>query len=118
MADRVNPHRFHAMALFDDQLFTSMDGGKTFQARPWPCPTAPSAPRQRQPQRLRPGDDRAGKTASTATPGREGDLWVAAFHGLYRAADGKAFKRLPGVTEIHAFRLRLAAPGQRKRPFI
>ena len=29
IADRVNPKRFHAMALFDDQLFTSDDSGLT-----------------------------------------------------------------------------------------
>lgn len=115
VADRVNPHRFHAMALFDDQLFTSMDGGKTFQARPLALPDGTVArPGSGSHNASGRGDDRGGQDRLYATPGREGDLWVAAFHGLYRAADGKAFKRLPGVTEIHAFGFGRAAPGRKE----
>jgi len=46
-----------------------------------------------------------------ATPGREGDLWLAAHHGLYHAAPGQGFRRMPGVTRVHAFGFGRAAPG-------
>ncbi|MCF8206720.1 MAG: hypothetical protein K9J82_16685, partial [Methylotenera sp.] len=59
------------------------------------------------------GDDRGGQDRLYATPGRPGELWVAAFHGLYRrtATAGAAFQRLPAVSEIHAFGFGRAAPG-------
>ncbi|MEO6277762.1 hypothetical protein [Roseateles sp.] len=112
IADRVNPKRFHAMALFDDKLFASDDGGLSFSAKPLALPDGPvtrvAAGRNNRSNR---GDDRGGQDRLYATPGREGDLWVAAFHGLYRAGSGQAFKRLPGVSEIHAFGFGRAAPG-------
>jgi hypothetical protein len=58
------------------------------------------------------GDERGGQDRLYATPGREGELYLAAFHGLYRAADGAPFVRLPGVGEIHAFGFGRAAPGR------
>lgn len=112
IADRVNPRRFHAMALFDDKRYASDDGGRTFNARPLALPDGPvtraAAASNNHSDR---GDDRGGQDRLYAAPGREGDLWLAAFHGLYRAADGQAFKRLPGVSEIHAFGFGRAAPG-------
>lgn len=112
VADRVDPRRFHAMALFDDQLFSSSDGGLTFSARPLALPDGPvvraAAGSHNHSNR---GDDRGGQDRLYATPGREGELWLAAFHGLYRSGDGGAFKRLPGVSEIHAFGFGRAAPG-------
>lgn len=118
VADRVNPQRFHAMGLFDDQLFASTDGGQSFQARALSLPDG-KVERQGAGSHNASGrgDDRGGQDKLYATPGREGDLWVAAFHGLYRAADGKAFKRLPLVTEIHAFGFGRAAPS-RKEPAV
>ncbi len=115
IADRVNPQRFHAMALFDDQLFTSNDRGLTFTSRPLALPDGPvvraAAGGHNRSDR---GDDRGGQDRLYATPGREGDLWVAAFHGLYRAGDGKAFKQQPGVDEIHAFGFGRAAQGAKE----
>lgn len=112
IADRVNPKRFHAMALFDDKLYASDDGGATFSARPLALPDGPvmrtAAGSHNQSNR---GDDRGGQDRLYATPGREGELWVAAFHGLYRAGSGQHFKRLPGVSQIHAFGFGRAAPG-------
>ncbi|MFG6432814.1 WD40/YVTN/BNR-like repeat-containing protein [Roseateles sp. LYH14W] len=115
IADRVNPKRFHAMALFDDKLYASSDAGLTFSARPITLPDGPV-------KRVAPGshnhsnrgDDRGGQDRLYATPGRTGDLWLAAFHGLYRAGDGQAFKRQPAVTEIHAFGFGRAAPGAKE----
>lgn len=115
IADRVNPKRFHAMALFDDKLYASSDAGLSFTARPLALPDGPvtrvAAGSNNHSKR---GDDRGGQDRLYATPGRMGDLWLAAFHGLYRAGDGRAFKRQPAVTEIHAFGFGRAAPGAKE----
>jgi photosystem II stability/assembly factor-like uncharacterized protein len=112
VADRVNPRRFHAMALFDDKLYASDDSGLSFTARPLALPDGTVAPpRAGSHNRSARGDDRGGQDRLYATPGREGDLWLAAYHGLYRAGDGRPFERLAGVTEIHAFGFGRAAPG-------
>ena len=112
VADRVNPRRLHAMALFDDEIYSSSDAGLTFTAQPLALPDGPvtraAAGSNNHSNR---GDDRGGQDRLYAAPGREADLWLAAFHGLYRAADGRAFRRMPGVTEIHAFGFGRAAPG-------
>lgn len=111
VADRVNPRRFHAMALFDDQLFASDDSGHSFSARPLALPDGQArraaAGSNNHSSR---GDDRGGQDRLYATPGREGDLWLAAFHGLYRNK-GQGFSRLPAVSQIHAFGFGRAAPG-------
>jgi hypothetical protein len=107
IADRVDPKTFYAMALFDGRLFVSHDRAATFTAQPLALPDG-------LPERggFR-GDDRGGQDRLYATPGRKGDLWLAAFHGLYHSTDsGGAFARLPGVTEIHAFGFGKAAPGK------
>lgn len=113
VADRVNPRRFHAMDLFGGRLFASVDGGASFTARPLALPDGkvarPAAGVHNQGRR---GDDRGGQDRLYATPGREGELVLAAFHGLYRAADGAPFVRLPAVSEIHAFGFGRAAPGR------
>jgi hypothetical protein len=58
------------------------------------------------------GDNRGGQDRLYATPGKEGDLWLAAFNGLYHSADtGRTFTRLDGVQEIHGFGFGKAAPG-------
>lgn len=114
IADRVNPRRFHAMALFDDKLYASDDAGLSFSAKPLALPDGPviraAAGSNNHSNR---GDDRGGQDRLYATPGREGDLWVAAFPGLYlkRAGSGQAFQRLPAVSQIHAFGFGRAAPG-------
>ncbi|MCY4745091.1 xyloglucanase [Pelomonas sp. UHG3] len=114
VADPVNPARFHAMALFDGQLFASTDAGLSFSARPLTLPDGPvtrsAAGSHNHSSR---GDDRGGQDRLYAAPGREGELWLAAFHGLYRqrAGDSQRFERLPGVSEIHAFGFGRAAPG-------
>jgi photosystem II stability/assembly factor-like uncharacterized protein len=98
IADRVNPRKFYALALFDGKLFVSTDGAATFSEQPLALPGGlPKAGGDR-------GDDRGGQDQIYATPGREGDLWLAAFDGLYHSADsGKTFEKLTGVQEIHAF---------------
>ena len=114
VADRVNPQRFHAMALFDDRRFTSTDAGRSFTARPLALPDGPvtraAAGSHNHSTR---GDDRGGQDRLYAAPGREDELWLPAFHGLYRKRGGEAeaFRRLPAVSEIHAFGFGRAAPG-------
>jgi len=106
IADRVNPLKFYGIALFDGKLFTSVDGGAAFTERPLALPDGLP---QRGGNR---GDDRGGQDRIYATPTREGDLWLAAFNGLYHSADGGAtFVRLGGVQQIHAFGFGKAAPG-------
>ncbi len=112
VADRVNPRRFHAMALFDDRLFGSDDAGLTFSARPLALPDGPATrPAAGVHNHSNRGDDRGGQDRLYAAPGREGGLWLAAFHGLYRGGDGQAMQRLPAVSQIHAFGFGRAAPG-------
>ena len=112
VADRVNARRFHAMSLFDGKLFASDDGAANFVERPLDLPDGPvlrgQAGGNNHTDR---GDDRGGQDRLYATPGKEGDLWLAAYHGLYHAVDGKRFARLPGVEQMHAFGFGKAAPG-------
>jgi photosystem II stability/assembly factor-like uncharacterized protein len=104
IADRVDAQRFYAMDLFGGGLFSSSDGGATFQAQPLRLPGA-------LPGRGRRGDPRGGQDRLYATPARRGDLWLAAFDGLYRSADSRSFSRLEGVQQIHGFGFGKAAPG-------
>jgi photosystem II stability/assembly factor-like uncharacterized protein len=106
IADRVNPLKFYAIALFDGKLFVSQDGAATFTERPLKLPDGLPQPGGNR------GDDRGGQDRIYAAPGREGDLWLAAFNGLYHSTDtGATFARLGGVQEIHAFGFGKAAPG-------
>jgi photosystem II stability/assembly factor-like uncharacterized protein len=105
VADRVNPKKFYAIALFDGKLFTSDDGGASFTEQPLNLPDGTPARGNR-------GDNRGGQDRIYATPDREGDLWLAAFNGLYHSsAKGSAFARMDGVREIHAFGFGKEAPG-------
>lgn len=57
-------------------------------------------------------DARAGQDQLYPTPGKAGDLWIAAFDGLYHSADGGAtFAKLPHVEILHSFGFGKAAPG-------
>lgn len=111
IADRVNARKFYGLALFDGQLFVSTDGAATFQGHPL---ILPDGLPQRGGNR---GDNRGGQDRIYAAPGKEEDLWLAAFNGLYHSPDagdvGKTFTRLAGVQEIHAFGFGKAAPGAR-----
>lgn len=106
IADRVNPHRFYAVALFDGKLFVSNDGAATFVEQPLALPDGlPKRGGNR-------GDNRGGQDRIYAAPDKEGDLWLAAFNGLYHSTDtGKSFVRMDGVTELLGFGFGKAAPG-------
>jgi hypothetical protein len=116
IADPVNPRMFYAMSLATLTLYRSVDSGLTFAAEHFTL--AGATPAEVSSQR---GDERGGQNRIYATPGRMGDLWLAAFDGLYHAASpaqpalsdkNVAFDRLPGVEEIQAFGFGKAAPHQ------
>jgi photosystem II stability/assembly factor-like uncharacterized protein len=110
VADRVNPRRFYGMALFEGKLFESVDGAAHFTERPLVLSDGlPKRGGNRADNRSNRGDDRGGQDRIYATPGREGDLWLAAFNGLYHSS-AKGFDRMPAVEEIHAFGFGKAAP--------
>ena len=106
IGDRVNPRRFYGLALFDGKLYVSTDGAATFTAQPFTLPDGlPTRGRDR-------GDNRGGQDRIYAAPGKEGDLWLAAFNGLYHSTDnGVTFSRSGHVEQIHAFGFGKAAPG-------
>jgi hypothetical protein len=98
IADRLNPAKFYAMNLFDGKLFISNNKGVSFNELTLNLPGG--APRSKDNR----GDNRGGQDRIYAAPGKEGDLWIAAFDGLYHSADtGKTFSKLNGIQELHAF---------------
>jgi hypothetical protein len=106
IADRVAAQKFYAMDLFGGKLFVSLDGGTHFTEQPLSLPGG-----QVQSKGYR-GDGRGGQDRIYATPGKEGDLWIAAFDGLYHSVDaGGTFSRNDGVQELHAFGFGKGAPG-------
>jgi photosystem II stability/assembly factor-like uncharacterized protein len=110
IADPLDPMRFYADSLDDGMFYYSIDGAATFLGRKdFVRESLPaSVPAQR-------GDARGGQDRLYATPGLSGDLWLAAFDGLYHASlhtGGSDSFRLPDVTEIHAFGFGKAAPGK------
>ncbi len=98
IADRVNSDLFYGVDIFTGKLFISRNGGENFSVQAFELPgglPVRSADR---------GDSRGGQDRIYATPGKEGELWLAAFDGLYRAENtGKTFNQMPVVEEIHGF---------------
>ncbi len=109
IADPQDPHTFYAASLPDHTLYRSTDTAATFTAQHFTLQNAPA------PSSYPRGDPRGGQDRLYATPGRSGDLWFAAFDGLYHVAapssTNLSFARMPGVTEIQAFGFGKAAPG-------
>ncbi len=107
IADRVNPMKFYALDLFNGKLFISTDGGVNFVEQ---LLNLPGGLPQRAGNR---GDSRGGQDRIYATPGKEGELWIAAYDGLYRSVDtGISFSRIISIQEIHGFGFGKAAPGE------
>lgn len=102
IADKVNSKRFYGLDIKAGILYESKDGAKTFEAKQLPFRAAGNASR---------GDNRGGQDRVYSTPGREGDLWIAAFDGLYHAEDGVNFVIQNHVREMHGFGFGAAAPG-------
>ena len=110
IADPQDARSFYAISLQDRILYHSADAAATFHPQHFTlqnAPAASTAPR---------GDVRGGQDRLYAAPSSAGDLWFAAFDGLYHAAlaanKDVSFTRMPGVTEIHAFGFGKAAPGR------
>jgi hypothetical protein len=114
VSDPVESKLFCALSLADHTLYRSVDGGATFTAEQFALPaTAPALDASRR------GDNRGGQDRIYPVPDRSGDLWLAAFDGIYHAAasgpkvgGSTSFLRLPNVEEIHAFGFGKAAPNQ------
>jgi len=113
VADPVDAGSFYGFSLVRRTLYVSRDRGNTFAGQRVDLPFDPPVS-----DRSKRGDIRGGQDRIYATPGRTGDLWLAAFDGLYHArppgAQGKQFRfeRLGGVAEIQAFGFGRAAAGQ------
>jgi len=112
IADSVDPKLFYAISLPDGTFYQSWDSGATFRPEHLALPDEAPFSSGR-------GDNRGGQDRIYATPGRSGDLWLAAFDGLYHSvaagngiSTGIPFEHLPGVEEIHAFGFGKAAPKQ------
>lgn len=106
VADRVNPNKFYGLDLIDGKILISENAGVDFDVVDLLLPEwIPGSTGNR-------GDSRGGQDRLYATPGLEGELWIAAFDGLYRSTDGgKSFNRIQRVEEIHGFGFGKAAPG-------
>jgi len=107
IADPVNPAKFYAMQLMDGKLFTSTDTGKTFTQHNLDLQGGlPDALSKR-------GDMRGGQDRLYVAPCAKGDLWIAAFDGLYYTDNAeKGFKKINKVEEVHAFGFGKQAPGR------
>jgi photosystem II stability/assembly factor-like uncharacterized protein len=106
VADKVNPKKFYALSLTEGKVYTSNDEGNNFTEQPLSNTIKIPKPGFER------GDIRGGQDRVYAAPGKEGDLWLAAFDGLYHSTDGgKSFLMMNDVTEIHGFGFGKAAPG-------
>jgi photosystem II stability/assembly factor-like uncharacterized protein len=109
-ADLVDPKVFYAISLQEQKIYLSADRGATFSALAFILSDGPGGllltPR---------GDERGGQDEIYPEPDGSGELWLAAFNGLYHGTLKSSthevlFQRMPGVEEIHAFGFGKAAP--------
>jgi hypothetical protein len=106
IADRVNPNRFYAVDLYKSKFYISLNGGTSFTEQLLNLEGC--SPKEMQDR----GDYRGGQDKLYSTPGIEGDLWIAAFDGLFHSTNsGKTFSRMENVQEIHGFGFGKNAPG-------
>ncbi len=103
IADKFNPKVFYGLAIFEGKLYTSTDGGKTFTAKEVNLTKELPKPGNR-------GDTRGGQDRVYAAPDKEGDLWIAAFDGLYHKNAKGVFEKKGHVQEIYGFGFGKAAP--------
>jgi hypothetical protein len=107
-ADKVNPDKFYAMTLSPQKLYTSVDGGNTFTKQNIALQGETAGTTSQFGGR---GDPRGGMDRIYATPGKEGDVWIAAFDGLYhKTGSDTSFTKDAQVQELHAFGFGKAAP--------
>ncbi|GHU57271.1 cellulase [Bacteroidia bacterium] len=105
VADRVNPARFYAVDIPAGLLYQSFDGGRTFTADSILPPLL-----QRNENR---GDRRGGQDRVYTTPHAEGELWIAAYDGLYHLQSSKLGEmvKLDKVRRMLAFGFGKEKPG-------
>jgi hypothetical protein len=107
-ANKINPNKFYAITLSPQKLFTSADGGNTFDEQDISLEGETAGAAQRGAR----GDIRGGMDRIYTTPGIENDLWIAAFDGLYhKSSKDNGFVKIAHVQELHAFGFGKAAPG-------
>ncbi|MDR0973258.1 MAG: exo-alpha-sialidase [Prevotellaceae bacterium] len=108
IADKVNTSRFYAIDVPTGVFYESKDGGLTFAADTILQPLRQPGARMQTP--LNRGDNRGGQDHIYATDGHEGDLWIAAYDGLYRYKGGQLQKQAK-VRQIIAFGMGKGKPG-------
>ena len=93
-------------------LYSSEDGGATFHTDTLQL-AVKTLRRGNASLTNRRGDPRGGQDRIYSTPGREGDLWIAAYDGLYHSTTrtGFDFRALDKVRTIYAFGFGKAKPG-------
>lgn len=114
IADKVNPKRFYGVDVVNEILYSSLDGGMTFSADTLALTVKWSQRRGSERMRMNRGDSRGGQDRIYAMPGREKDLWIAAYDGLYHSTslEGFDFKAMDKVRTIYAFGYGKEAPGK------
>lgn len=95
VADRVNPLRFYGFDISEGVLYESNDGDIHFTSDTILQPLF-----QKNANR---GDQRGGQDRVYAVPGHEGELWIAAYDGLYHRIPGQALIKKDQVRNIYAF---------------
>lgn len=93
IADKVNPNKFYAVDVLNKVLYTSTDAGKTFFSSALDITITAKSGR---------GDNRGGQDRVYAIPDREGDLWIAAYDGLYHKPSD-TIQRMEHVETLLAF---------------
>lgn len=102
IADKVNPKRFYGVDAVNEIVYSSEDGGLTFRADTLALTVRQPSRRPKAVARNSRGDSRGGQDRIYSMPGREKDLWIAAYDGLYHSTslEGYDFKALDKVRTI------------------
>lgn len=97
IADKVNPQRFYAVDVVGKTIYSSCDAGRTFASKHLDIELKTNGKGGR-------GDNRGGQDRIYSMPEREGDLWLAAYDGLYHLNNSlEATNAMPHVSTIYAF---------------
>ncbi len=104
VADKENAQHFYAVDVRGNMLYVSNDAGKTFEAKKLNLHLTTG---NRANQREDRGDNRGGQDRVYAVPGHDGELWLAAYDGLYRCQVGETVdcKQMNHVRNIIGFGL-------------
>ena len=98
-SDRVNPKKFYAFDALEGVVFTSDDGGATFEKAANDLRAVP--------------DYELHFTTLRAVPGHEGHLWITTKDRLARSTDsGRSFDSIDGAEEAYGVGFGRAAPGR------